>query len=554
MPRTATIYTARRIITMYPEQPEATAVAVMEGRIVGVGDRESLRGDLACLPGTRVIEDGIFAGKVLMPGIVEAHTHLVIPALEYANHFVSQIPWPDPRGGFFPTYASKRDVLERLRELDAQLPAGELLWATHYDDNQAGGVLHRDELDAVSTRRPILVSNMVFHRFWANSCLLERAGVREGHVPPGAECDADGRPNGTLIEAPGFLLASSAFPEIVDLTREKLENILPLFRAQGITTVSELVAGSRVALDREYAQFESLFGEPGRGLRCAVYPHVHRLAEREGSLEAAIARIEELAGRGSDRLWLAGAKLYHDGSIISHTCPLEWPGYWDGSEGKHMQHEPEEIRALLLALHERGIPCVTHTNTSLAVQTVLDAVEEAQSRCCRPDIRHRVEHCYTMTAAQLRRARTLNVGVQFFTPQVYYYGDNHLRIVGRTRAENLVPTGTAERLGVSWGIHSDPPGTPQLPWQAVWATVQRRTLGGKVLGEGQRVPLAAALRAITLEAAWQIHREDSLGSIEFGKQADFCVLEEDPFLLPVDEIPRMPVWGTVTGGDIHPCA
>ena len=401
---------------MYPEQPEATAVAVMEGRIVGVGSRESLRDDLACLSGTRVLEDAIFSDKVLMPGIVEAHTHLVIPALEYANHFVPQIPWPDPKGGFFPTYAGKRDVLERLRELDAQLPAGELLWATHYDDNQAGGMLHRDELDAVSTRRPILVSNMVFHRFWANSCLLERAGVREGHVPPGAECDADGRPNGTLIEAPGFLLVSSAFPEIVNLTREKLENILPLFRAQGITTVSELVAGSRVALDREYAQFESLLAEPGRGLRCAVYPHVHRLVEREGSLEAAIARLEELSQRRSSRLWLAGAKLYHDGSIISHTCPLEWPGYWDGSGGKHMQHEPEEIRALLLALHERGIPCVTHTNTSLAVQTVLDAVEEAQSRCCRPDIRHRVEHCYTMTAAQLRRARALNVGVQFFTP------------------------------------------------------------------------------------------------------------------------------------------
>lgn len=138
--------------------------------------------------------------------------------------------------------------------------------------------------------------------------------------------------------------------------------------------------------------------------------------------------------------------------------------------------------------------------------------------------------------------------------RLYYYGDGHLRIVGRTRAENLVPTGTAERLGVSWGIHSDPPGTPQLPWQAVWAMVQRQTLGGKVLGEGQRVPLAAALRAITLEAAWQMHQEDSLGSIEFGKQADFCVLEEDPFRLPVDEIRHMPVWGTVTGGEIHPCA
>lgn len=542
-----TIFPARKVITMHPERPEATAVAVMDGRILGVGDAKALAEDVRAL-GQSVVDDS-FADKILMPGIVEAHTHLVIPALEYDNHFVSQVPWPDPAGGFFPTYPDKAAVLQRLRELDAQLPPGALLWGTHYDDNEAGGYLHRDELDAISTERPILVSNMVFHRFWGNTRLLEMTGVLgEDPLPSCLGLDEDGRPNGTLVEGRGFLIAARACPEILDLTMEKLRRIMPLFRRQGVTTVTEMTAGSRPSLSAELELFQQLLEVEDHGLRCVSYPHMHRLAEREGSVEAAVARLEYLMAVGSDRLRVGGAKLYHDGSIISHTCPVDWPGYWDGTPPPHMQYSPEEIRRFILELHKRGISAIVHTNTNLAVETVLSAVAEAQARYARPDIRHRVEHCYTMTTAQLHRAKAQGVAVQFFTPQIYYYGDSHVRVLGLDRAENLTPVGTAQRLGVSWGFHSDPPGTPPLPWTAAWATVRRTTRSGRVLGQGQCVSVADALRAMTLEAAWQLHMDDSLGSIEFGKKADFCVLEADPLSMAPDDIKDMPVWGTVVDG------
>ena len=162
-----------------------------------------------------------------------------------------------------------------------------------------------------------------------------------------------------------------------------------------------------------------------------------------------------------------------------------------------------------------------------------------------------MEHCYSITAEQLRRAKALGVGVQFFTPQIWYYGDDHLNVQGPDRARGILPTGTAERLGVSWGIHCDPPGTPQLPWTAMWATVNRLTQSGKVLGPFQRVSVEAALRAFTTEHAWQLHMENEIGSIQIGKKADFCVLEADPLAIPPMELKEMPVWGTVFEGIPH---
>ena len=193
-------------------------------------------------------------------------------------------------------------------------------------------------------------------------------------------------------------------------------------------------------------------------LRIKALPFYHGKVPGAASFAEKAAYFRSLVP--TDKVRFGAVKLYCDGSIISHTAPLDWPGYWDGTPNAVMQHSREEIFEAIIGFHKLGLQTMTHTNSNLACGIVLDAVEEAQAQCCRPDIRHRMEHCYGITPEQLRRAKALGVAVQFFTPQLYYYGDNHLRIVGRTRAENLVPTGTAERLGVSWGIHSDPPGTP----------------------------------------------------------------------------------------------
>lgn len=542
------IFPARKIITMFPEQPLAGAVAVKDGRVLAVGEAGEVIRWVKNSPFTPFAVDPVFQDKVLMPGLVDPHTHLDLQAIIYGGHFVSQIPWPRPEGGFHPVYPTKTDVLNRLRELDRELPPGELLFGVAYDENKAGGFLHIDELDSVSAGRPILVSNLVFHRFWANRFLLQKAGIGNGPIPPQVEKDPDGKPNGTLIEAKGLLSVLPAIPNLVNVTPEKISAILPLFSSGGTTTLCEAglgILGMRKAL----GCYRAFFSRPEVKLRAVGLPWWSMGIAEAGSVERFIELYRSARAESADKFRVGPVKLYLDGSIISRTAPIGWPGYWDGSPEGRMHQDPEEIAALIIRFHEEGISTVTHTNTAAAFQVVLDAVKEAQTRRYRPDMRHRADHCYTITEAQLRLARELGVGVSFYSTQIYYYGDSHLKLQGPDRANHIAPTGTARRLGVSWTFHNDPPGAPQLPWVGAFAAANRRTLeSGTVLGPEQRVSVAEVLRAMTLEAAYQLHLDHEIGSVEFGKKADFCVLEADPLEVGPQGLKDIPVWGTVFGG------
>jgi predicted amidohydrolase YtcJ len=551
MPEVTKIYLAQKILTMHPEQPFAAAVAVRGGRVLALGELSDVVFWVKKSPFTPYEVDTTFKDKILMPGLVDAHTHVEVQAFIYSGHFVARIPWPRPEGGLFPVCPTKADVLHRLKELDKELPPGELLYGVAYDENKAGGFLHVKELDEVSTERPILVSNLVFHRFWTNSFLLEKAGIDSNNPPPGVETDADGKPNGTLIEAEGLRLVLPALPDLIDITEEKIRRVLPLFAAAGNTTVCDAVVGA-YGFEKALNTFQALFARPEVKLRVIGLPWAISGISTAGSVEGFVERIRKANAECGDKFRIGAVKLYTDGSIISRTSPIGWPGYWDGTPEGRMQGDPEEITARIIRLHEAGLSTVTHANSRPGCQVVLDAVREAQSRRYRPDMRHRIDHAYNITEAQLRLAKELGVTVQFFSTQIHYYGDAHLELQGPSRAHHLTPIGTAKRLGVSWGFHNDPLGTPQLPWTAAWTAIHRMTESGAVLGPDHRVTVEDALRAMTIEAAFQLHLDHEIGSIELGKKADFCVLEADPLEIDPMELKDIPVWGTVFGGDPNP--
>ena len=545
------IFAAGKVITMYPEQPYATAVAVKDGRILAVGELNDIIHWVKQSPFTPYEVDTTFQKKTLMPGLVDPHTHVELQALLYSGHFVAQIPWPRPEGGFYPVYPTKADVLKKLKELDRELPAGQLLYGVAYDENKAGGFLHVDELDAISSTRPILVSNVVFHRCWANSFLLQKAGIGADHPSPNILKGPDGKPDGTLIESGGFACVLPAIPDLINITEKKISSILPLFIAGGCTTVCEAIMGA-MGVQRSINTYRSLLSGPDVKLRVVGLPWWSMGIAEAGSLDKFIEMYKEAKTESSDKFRIGAVKLYIDGSIISRTTPIGWPGYWDGSPEGHMAQNPEEIKSIIIRLHEAGIPTITHTNTARGFQVILDAVKEAQNRCYRADMRHRGDHCYTITEAQLRQARQLGVAVSFFSTQIYYYGDAHLKLQGPNRANHITPIGTAKRLGVSWTFHNDPPGTPQLPWVGAWTAVHRRTMDSKtVLGPEHRVSVEDALRAMTIEAAYQLHLNHEIGSLEFGKKADFCVLEVDPLEIDPEDLKDLPVWGTVFGGELN---
>jgi predicted amidohydrolase YtcJ len=378
--------------------------------------------------------------------------------------------------------------------------------------------------------------------------LLKKAGIDLDDLPQGIQTDDTGKPDGTLIEMAGIMAVMPALPDFFNNIEEKISHIIPLFTAGGHTTVCEASLGA-FDLDLSLGIFNSLFAKKNISLRMVGLPWAQAVIHANGSLEDFIKQVKKAASNQSDQFRIGAVKLYTDGSLISKTAPLSWPGYWNGTPRGEMAFPPQTIHDWIVALHKEGIPTVTHTNTDLGCQIVLDAVKEAQSICNRPDIRHRMDHCYTITEAQLKQAKALGVTVQFFTPQLYYYGESHMELLGPNRSHHLTPIGTARRIGVSWGFHNDPPGSPQLPWVGAHSVINRLTCEtNTLLGPEHRVSIQEALKAMTIEAAFQMHMDHEIGSIEVGKKADFCVLEKDPFKMDPLDIKDMPVWGTVYGG------
>ncbi|RPH40123.1 MAG: amidohydrolase, partial [Burkholderiales bacterium] len=168
-----------------------------------------------------------------------------------------------------------------------------------------------------------------------------------------------------------------------------------------------------------------------------------------------------------------------------------------------------------------------------------------------PDHRFVLQHCQLADSAQLRRMKALGLCANFFANHHFYWGDaHHDQTVGPDRAERMNPCRSAQDIGVPYTIHSDAPVTPLGPLHVAWCAVNRRTASGRLLGAHERIPVADALRAITLGAAWTLHLDGEIGSIECGKRADFAVLEDDPFEVAPEALKDVGVWGTVHGGRI----
>ncbi|MFT4999517.1 MAG: putative amidohydrolase YtcJ, partial [Planctomycetota bacterium] len=175
--------------------------------------------------------------------------------------------------------------------------------------------------------------------------------------------------------------------------------------------------------------------------------------------------------------------------------------------------------------------------------------------CPSPDHRFTLQHCQLADAAQFRKMKKLDMCVNLFANHHFYWGDEHYRLtVGPERAERMNACRTALDTGVPMTVHSDAPVTPLGPLFTAWAAVNRITASGRTQGEGEKITPDEALRAVTIGAAYTLHLDNEIGSIEVGKHADFAVLEDDPTEVDGANLKDIVVWGTVQGGRLFPAA
>jgi predicted amidohydrolase YtcJ len=548
---TITIYQARKILTMNPANPQGTHVAVRDGLILGVGclDEVSGWGDYEL--------DDTFKDYVLVPGFVEAHAHIMaagIMQLPYVGFFDRKLA----DGTTAPGIRSYDELLTILKEEDQKLddPNAPLVAGgfdpIYFPDEPR---LTRQHLDQVSSTRSIYLHHASGHLATVNSAMLERNGVTKDLKIDGLGRDANGELDGELREPPAMGTCKDAMRIVhfANSTESALRDFGNMARNAGITTCTDL-AGQAILVPKVLSMWRTITAEDEYPLRIAQY-NIPAIPGSATDFEAVADQFVALKESATEKLRFPGVKFVLDGSIQGFSALIKEPRYFTGEDHGQLLTVPEQFLDWLRPFHNRSLNVHMHCNGNLTQDLAIETVEKVLREDPWLDHRHTITHAQLTTQAQLRKMAKLGLCANFFSNHLWYWGDQHYEItVGPERANALEPCASALREGVPFSVHSDAGVTPLGSLHTMWCAVNRVTPTGRVLGEIEKISPYEALKAVTINAAYQMHLDDEIGSLEAGKKADFAVLEEDPLSVDPMAIKDINVWGTVLVGRKNPAS
>ncbi|NQX90064.1 MAG: amidohydrolase [Halioglobus sp.] len=523
------------ILTMDAHDRVVEALSTRGELIEALGTTEEIT---ALTDDTTVVID--LRGKTMLPGFIDAHGHFPGSAMAVLAADLNSPPIGDKR--------TMAEVLDAVRTQSQRTSPGEWVTGFGYDDTLLAEQRHptRAELDAVSSVHPIAVLHVSGHMLVANSMALARVGI-DADTPNPQGGVIGRRPNS---QEPNGLLEETARRAVLS----QMQDINPLmayrlfktaandYAAVGVTTAQS--GGVTPALASGLHWFSRLGVVPQR---LVLFPFFD-----DGFGDALLNGAFDPADYRSERVHVGPVKLVADGSIQGFTGYLSEPYHTPYRGDRTYRGYPAIPRDTLFqqvdALHRAGYQLAIHGNGDAAIDDILDAFEAAQQAYPVADPRMILIHAQMAREDQVARMRALGVTPSFFTAHTWYWGDRHRDLfIGPQRAATISPSRWAQDYGVRFSSHLDTPVTPMQPLQAVWSLVFRQTYGGDVLGVDQRIDAMQALRAVTIDAAWQVFQEDNRGSLEAGKLADLVVLSGSP-LEHSTHMRELTVLRTVIGG------
>jgi len=543
-----TVFTAKKIITMTEAMPTAEAVAVAEGRIVSVGTLESLKPWLEKFPHE---VDNRFAEKIIMPGFIDPHVHPSLPAVLTQFPFIAPDNWYLPTGDF-PAATTPEAYVARLKELvsvheDWSIPF--IVWGYH---PLWHGEQYRPQLNELFPDKPVMLWHRSFHELICNDAALEWLEMKEQDVQGNPEVDWG---KGHFWENGAMFLMGKLSPLLFDPARygKGMENFLKMLHQAGVTTCLDMgigIFGDPIGEPRLIRERADSTEAP---CRIILTPIITDFLARKQTPAEALEAAEEWSKGNSRRISFDNHfKLMMDGAIFSGLSQYGFPGYLDGHQGMWMA-PPEVTYEWAEAFWKAGYQIHAHTNGDLSAELLIDFLRRLQEVKPRFDHRFVLEHFAFTTEDQNRQWKALG-GLVSANPYYHYILSDIFSSewLGPDRGAEIVRLGSLERLGVPFALHSDCPMGPLSPLTLAWTATNRVTINGTLACPEERISLDAALRAITIDAAWIMRKENEIGSIRAGKMADFAILEQDPYEVDVEGLKDIPVWGVVFEGEVHP--
>jgi predicted amidohydrolase YtcJ len=507
--------------TMDPAQPEATAVAIRDGRFLAVGSDTQVLA--LASKRTRRVD---LARRRVFPGFNDAHAHPWASGLEALTNVACD-------------KTSIEEILAALRDRAAETAPGRWVRGYLYDDGKTPRFLTRADLDAAVPDHPVVVTHRGGHTGYANSLALSLAGAKAGMPdPPGGrfERDANGELNGRIADKALEAVLAKIPDELTrDDHRHAVALISKLYASHGITSVCE--ADTSPAGLQAYQDARDS-GELTYRVYCLMGVDY---------LDRYIAAGLH-TGFGDSMVRIGGIKQYADGSISERTAWLAEPYIgipnYTGVELGTRESLYDNSRKAWLA----GFQLATHANGERAIDRILGVYEDLQREHPRRDPRFRVEHCTVVTPELVARLRAVQAIPIPFAGYVNFHGDV-LHFYGDERAGRMFAYRSFIDAGLRPPSSSDYTASPPAPMLWLYSETTRRDPTGHVWGERQRITVQESLRSMTLDGAYASFEEHDKGSIEPGTLADLAVLERDPLALPPEAWMDIKVERTMLGGN-----
>jgi len=523
------ILKAASIITMDDAVPRARALAIdsATGRITAIGSVAEVR---AAAPGVAVTDLG---STVLMPGFVEPHSHPLLSGM------ATQKPayWVSPNVGI-PSWDA---VLAVFAKADKENPADQILVFNGVDRLlQQAPLPTRSVLDPIFPTRPVVVVDNSGHGIYFNSATVTLLGWPDGKPPADPVGGSfgrrpDGTSDGTAFESGALMqIVGAVLPKAIPHPLQSGALFYRLMAQNGITATSEHTYNSG-----QYQAYAALSSVPDCPLRLHVY---HMSIESDAASDVDFPN-PELVRKNGIKLWADGSPWIGNVAIsfeyldnpTTRTAQMEL-----GPRGEaQMNYTRAQLDAILDELVPSGFQMAFHCNGDVGFDVVLDAYARALAKfnLLGSDHRWRVEHLGAARRDQFERAAALGVTCSLSPFQYIYWGDLLDGVMfDPAYGAQWQRVRDAFDAGVTPSYHNDGSVCPPNQLFNVMHTVMRTTTSGAVHGASQAVELDQALRAITINGAYQLKRDHEIGSLAVGKYADLVELSADIYTVPVDRI------------------
>ena len=523
-----------RIATLNVRQPEAEALAIRGDKIIAVGSRADL--DYLRNEKTRVIDVG---GRTVIPGLNDAHTHLIRGGLTYTN----EVRWDG--------VTSLAEGMRRVREQARRTPAphwvqviGGWTWAQFAEKRFPT----LEEINAAAGDTPCMIMHL-YDRAWLNRAAIRVLGW-EKEIPKlfggVVERDASGNPTGVVTSTTSLASLVAVWLRVPRLSPEEqitsTRHFLREHNRLGITSVIDAGGGGQNFPDN-YAAIAKLAADDQLTVRIGYELFAQAPGKELANYEAWSKLVK--IGQGNDYYRMIGAGEY---IVYAAGDPANFAKDWIVAPPGVMESQFTAVTKHLVGLQW---PFRQHTTFDSTASRVLNVLEQVNREAPLKGLRWGLDHCETLSPKTLERVAALGGSINIQN-RMSLDGEAFVQKYGAQVAADAPPIKRIREMGIPLACGTDANrATSYNPWIGVHWLLTGKTLGGaKLQGDHNLLDRAEALRLYTAGGAWISSEEARKGTLEAGKLADLVVLTGNYFSMPVDEVKNLESVLTMVGGKV----